>query len=68
MAAVRKTKAVAEPAGLEAPFLGVATSARGFTWRERLTTESRARAMAISQRHGLPELMGRVLAARGSNS
>ncbi len=66
MAAVRKTKAVAEPAGAEAPFLGVATSARGFAWRERLTPETRARATAISQRHGLPELMGRVLAARGS--
>lgn len=46
--------------------MGVATSARGFTWRERLTPETRARATAISQRHGLPELMGRVLAARGS--
>ena len=66
MAAVRKSNAVAEPAGAEAPFLGVATSARGFAWRERLTPETRARATAISQRHGLPELMGRVLAARGS--
>ena len=69
MAAVRKTKAVGvagEPAGPEAPFLGVAVSARGFAWRERLTPETRARATAISQRHGLPELMGRVLAARGS--
>ena len=72
MAAVRKTNAVGaagvagEPAGPEAPFLGVAVSARGFAWRERLTPETRARATAISQRHGLPELMGRVLAARGS--
>ncbi len=66
MAAVRKTKSVGELAGTEAPFLGVAMSARGFAWRERLTPETRARATAISQRHGLPELMGRVLAARGS--
>ncbi len=66
MAAARKTKVVAEPAGADAPFLGVAASVRGFAWRERLTTEARARATAISQRHGLPELMGRVLAARGS--
>jgi single-stranded-DNA-specific exonuclease len=64
MVAVRKAKAVAEH--VDAPFMGVATSARGFAWRERLTPETRARATAISQRHGLPELMGRVLAARGS--
>ncbi len=66
MAAVRKTKAAAEPVVADAPFLGVATSARGFAWRERLTPETRSLATAISQRHGLPELMGRVLAARGS--
>ncbi len=64
MAAARKSKVNADQG--DAPFMGVATSARGFTWRERLTPETRARATAISQRHGLPELMGRVLAARGS--
>ncbi|MBA2124652.1 single-stranded-DNA-specific exonuclease RecJ [Hyphomicrobium methylovorum] len=48
-----------------APFLGVAASARGYIWRERLRPELRASATAISQRHGLPELMGRILAARG---
>ena len=47
------------------PFLGVTTSARGFVWRERLLREAKPLATAISQRHGLPELMGRVLAARG---
>ena len=47
------------------PFLGVTTSARGFVWRERLLREAKSLATAISQRHGLPELMGRVLAARG---
>ncbi|MBI1650106.1 single-stranded-DNA-specific exonuclease RecJ [Hyphomicrobium sulfonivorans] len=48
-----------------APFLGIASSARGFTWRERLTPDAHLRATTISQRHGLPELLGRMLAARG---
>lgn len=46
-------------------FLGVAASARGLAWRERLDPAARNIATAISQRHGLPELLGRVLAARG---
>jgi single-stranded-DNA-specific exonuclease len=54
----------AESAG-ERPFLAVSSSARGFVWRDRLAPEARSLATAISQRHGLPELMGRVLAARG---
>ncbi|MCB1485719.1 MAG: single-stranded-DNA-specific exonuclease RecJ [Hyphomicrobiaceae bacterium] len=64
MVALRKPipASLTEPA----PFLGVANSAKGMVWRERLTQESRATAVAISQRYGLPELMGRVLAARGS--
>ncbi|MGQ0456546.1 MAG: single-stranded-DNA-specific exonuclease RecJ [Hyphomicrobium sp.] len=44
--------------------MGVANSARGFAWRARLTTGDAPRALAISQRYGLPDLMGRVLAAR----
>ena len=54
--------------GLEtasAAFLGVARSARGFEWRERLSPAAANTATAISQRHGLPELLGRILAARG---
>lgn len=63
--------ALREPLGENAtpevmPFLGVAKSAKGLTWRERLSEELRPVAVAIAQRHGLPELMGRVLAARGS--
>ena len=46
-------------------FLGVTTSARGYTWRERLAAGAANTAIAISQQHGLPELLGRVLAARG---
>jgi len=62
MGALRKTiERAAEPA----PFLGIAASARGLVWRERLSAEAQPLAAAISQRHGLPELLGRVLAARG---
>jgi len=46
-------------------FLGVTASARGYTWRERLAPGAANTAIAISQQHGLPELLGRVLAARG---
>jgi single-stranded-DNA-specific exonuclease len=46
-------------------FLGVTASARGYTWRERLAPGAANLALAISQQHGLPELLGRVLAARG---
>ncbi len=49
----------------ERSFLGVKSSARGFVWRERLAPHLKPLATAISQRHGLPDLMGRVLAARG---
>jgi single-stranded-DNA-specific exonuclease len=45
--------------------LNVTASVRGFTWRERLDRASTGTALAISQRYHLPELLGRVLAARG---
>ncbi len=51
----------AEPAA--AASLKVERSLGGKRWRWRLSDERRA--LAISQRHGLPELLGRVLAARG---
>ncbi|MEE8098883.1 MAG: single-stranded-DNA-specific exonuclease RecJ, partial [Hyphomicrobium sp.] len=54
-----------EVAEAGAPFLGVSASAKGFAWRERLAQDAEPCAIAISQRHGLPELLGRVLAARG---
>lgn len=67
MGAIRKAKRAAdtvidEPRG---PFLGVASSARGLVWRERLDPAALPIATAISQRHAVPELLGRVLAARG---
>jgi single-stranded-DNA-specific exonuclease len=46
-------------------FLGVKMSARGFAWRERLDAAAAKTAIAIGQRYGLPELLGRVLASRG---
>jgi single-stranded-DNA-specific exonuclease len=64
MGAVRKTKTQSVDPQTPPAFLGVTTSARGFTWRERLAPERQALATAISQRHGLSDLMGRVLAAR----
>lgn len=44
-------------------FLGVASSVTGKAWRDRLA--DRQAGLAISQRHDLPEIIGRVLAARG---
>jgi single-stranded-DNA-specific exonuclease len=63
-AAARKSPATLA-ADADAPFLGVTASARGMAWRERLAPGDAAIAAAISQRHGLPGLLGRVLAARG---
>jgi single-stranded-DNA-specific exonuclease len=50
--------------GREAAYLGVTASARGLAWRDRLDAAAAKTAIAISQRHGLPELLGRVLASR----
>jgi single-stranded-DNA-specific exonuclease len=46
-------------------YLGVTASARGLAWRDRLDAAAAKTAIAISQRHALPELLGRVLASRG---
>ena len=46
-------------------FLGVARSATGRAWRDRLDARGRAVALTIAQRHGVPELLARVLAGRG---
>ncbi len=47
---------------------GVEHSARGRRWVERLEGARALAATAISQAHGLPELLGRVLAARGAET
>ncbi len=51
----------------EAPpaFLGVSRSATGRRWRDRLDPRGAAQALAIAQRHQLPEMLARVLAGRG---
>jgi single-stranded-DNA-specific exonuclease len=51
---------------VEAPpaFLGVARSLTGKFWRDRLDARGAARALAIAQRHHLPEMLARVLAGR----
>src|ERR1700738_2615935 len=45
-------------------FLGVAHSATGKLWRDRLDARGAARALAITQRYQLPEMLARVLAVR----
>src|SRR4051812_3784669 len=52
---------------LETPpaFLGVRLSLTGKLWRDRLDARGAAQALAIVQRHQLPEMLARVLAGRG---
>ncbi|ODS00979.1 single-stranded-DNA-specific exonuclease RecJ [Methyloceanibacter methanicus] len=46
--------------------LGVEQSARAQRWTERLEPNRLHVATAIAQAHGLPDLLGRILAARGA--
>lgn len=45
-------------------FLGVARSARGFAWRDRLGPGREGIATALAQRLGLPDVLARVVASR----
>jgi single-stranded-DNA-specific exonuclease len=45
-------------------FLGVEQSFTGRAWHDRLDDRASARALTITQRHGLDELLSRVLAGR----
>jgi single-stranded-DNA-specific exonuclease len=45
-------------------FLGVENSATDRAWRDRLDERGASRALAIAQRHDLPELLARILAGR----
>src|SRR5690348_3756854 len=45
-------------------FLGVEQSATGRVWRDRLDERGNLRAPSIIQRHGLPEILARVIAGR----
>ena len=55
--------AQAEAAGSDAPFLGVEDSVEGKIWLLRDSDDRMS--LALSQRLGLPEAVGRVLASRG---
>src|SRR5215216_2284016 len=46
-------------------FLGVERSVCGRAWRDRLDQRGAARALVLAQRHGIPELLARILAGRG---
>lgn len=46
-------------------FLGVERSLTGKRWAERLTIEGAANALAMAQRHEIPDIVARVLAGRG---
>jgi len=46
-------------------FLGVERSVCGRPWRDRLDERATGRALAMVQRHNIPELLARVLAGRG---
>src|ERR1700727_2632860 len=56
--------ASALPVEVPQAFLGVLRSATGKLWRDRLNTRGAARALAITQRYQLPEMLARVLAGR----
>jgi single-stranded-DNA-specific exonuclease len=64
-AAPRFKASKTEAATTSGAFLGISHSARGNVWRERLEPHQQKLAAAIAQQHGLPDLLGRVLAARG---
>ena len=53
------------PVEMPQAFLGVARSLTDKLWRDRLDARGAAKALAIVQRHQLPELLARVLAGRG---
>ncbi|WP_439925193.1 single-stranded-DNA-specific exonuclease RecJ [Nitrobacter sp. JJSN] len=57
--------ASALPVETPTAFLGVSHSATGRLWRDRLDARGAARALAIAQRHQLPEMLARVMAGRG---
>ncbi|HEV2816374.1 MAG TPA: single-stranded-DNA-specific exonuclease RecJ, partial [Allosphingosinicella sp.] len=50
---------------MPAAFLGVERSVTGRSWRARLDARGETRATTITQRHGVSELLARVLAGRG---
>ena len=49
----------------ERAFLGVTNSVTGRAWRDRCGPREGQTALAIHQRHGLPEILARIIACRG---
>src|SRR3984893_423973 len=47
-------------------FLGVERSATGRVWRDRLDDRGNARALALVQRHAVPELLARIVGGRNA--
>jgi single-stranded-DNA-specific exonuclease len=52
------------PAEMPPAFLGVRLSLTGRLWRDRLDQRGSAQALAMVQRHQIPEMLARVLAGR----
>lgn len=65
MAAATTLRPAPVPAAAHRTFLNVERSLGGRHWVERLDQAGAAAALAIAQRHGLPDLVARVLAGRG---
>jgi single-stranded-DNA-specific exonuclease len=63
MSAMAALAAELRPVG-RGVFLGVERSVCGRVWRDRLDERAAARALSMTQRHGVSELMARVLAGR----
>ena len=61
----RRSGRAAKLCGMIRPFLGVEQSATGRVWRDRIDERGSALALAIMQRHQLPDLLARILAGRG---
>jgi single-stranded-DNA-specific exonuclease len=53
------------PLGGARPFLGVERSILGRPWRARLDAAGEATALALTQAHGIDDLLARILAGRG---
>merc|ERR1711969_135669 len=53
------------PAAGNTTFLGVETSVTGRRWTSALDLRGEGQALAMSQKLGLPDIVARVLAARG---
>lgn len=56
---------IPEPDGFQPAFLRVENSARGLGWVERLVPGYENTAISMAQEYGIPDILARILAARG---